>query len=479
MRPKTGLLAALLATLVLSPLNALASGDAAAPAVADPSALGPSTLAAVWLIVAAILVFWMQAGFSLFEAGFCRAKNVVNVLMKNLMVLSLGSVAFCTLGFGIMFGASSGWFGSSGFFFAGLDADATGYAFLLFQTMVCVTAITIVSGALAERTKFSAYLIASVCIAALVYPVFGAWAWGGLLHGGGWLQGGEHSLLLRLGLPPFIDFAGSSVVHSLGGWAALAGAIILGPRTGKYDEQGNVKPLLGHSMVLSCLGCFILWMGWFGFNAGASLVASDASLGASRFVTFGLVALNTTLAAGAAASSATLTGWSINGNPDIGTTLNGALAGLVAVSAGCAYVTPAAALAIGFVAGSLVVASVLLFDRRGIDDPIGAISVHGVCGFWGTLAVGIFHAQGPSIAQLLSQSVGALACFMWSFGTSYLLFSVLRLTSGLRVSVEAEIDGLDLHEHGADAYPQDISPEPRTTSAAQSFGGDDVAIGRT
>lgn len=485
MRPMTHVATGLMAAMCLLSAPSLAMSPeahevpAASALPSAPFAIDFNTLAAVWLIFAAILVFWMQAGFSLFEAGFCRAKNVVSVLMKNLMDLSLGSIAYCTVGFGIMFGASSGWLGTDGFFFAGLDADATGYPFLLFQTMVCVTALTIMSSALSERTKFGAYLVASVAFGALVYPVFGAWAWGSLLRGGGWLEGGDNGLLARLGLPPFIDFAGSTVVHGLGGWAALAGAIRLGPRTGKYDEQGSVRPLLGHSMVLSCLGCFVLWMGFFGFNAGASLVASDQALGAGRFVTLGLIALNTTLAGAAAAASATLTGWSINGNPDIGTTLNGALAGLVAASAGCAYVTPAAALAIGFVAGSLVVASILFFERRGIDDPVGAISVHGVCGFWGTLSLGLFHAQGPSIGQLLSQSVGAVACFAWSFGCAYLIFSLLKLGSSLRVSVQAEVDGLDLHEHGADAYPQDLSLSEPSAAVAQSFGGDDVAVGRT
>jgi Amt family ammonium transporter len=334
----------------------------------------------MWTLIAAALVFFMQAGFAMVEAGFTRAKNAVNIMMKNLVDFSMGSIVFWALGFGLMFGASStGWFGTSGFFLSDFspDGDPWVLAFWMFQVVFAATAATIVSGAMAERTKFSGYLIYTVFISGLIYPVFGSWAWGSLLNGGGWLEG--------LG---FIDFAGSTVVHSVGGWAAPAGAMVLGPRMGKYLKNGQVKPILGHNIPLAALGVFILWLGWFGFNPGSTTTA-DKSIA--------MIFVNTNLAAAAGALTAMITSWMKFGKPEVGMSLNGALAGLVAITAGCANVTPNSAIVIGLVAGVIVVMSVLFFDRIRIDDPVGAISVHGVIGAWGTLAAGLFDMGGFSI----------------------------------------------------------------------------------
>ena len=322
----------------------------------------------VWTLVAAALVFFMQAGFAMVEAGFTRAKNAINIMMKNLMDFSMGTLAFWAIGFGLMFGASSGWLGTNGFFLSDftVGGDPWVLAFWMFQVVFAATAATIVSGAMAERTKFSRYMIYSVVICGIIYPVFGGWAWGGLFHGGGWLE--------KLG---FIDFAGSTVVHSVGGWAALAGAIVLGPRIGKFTKDGKVKPILGHNLPLAALGVFILWLGWFGFNPGSTTAASKD---------IAMIFVNTNLAAAAGAVLAMFTSWMRIGKPDIGMSLNGALAGLVAITAGCANVTPLSAVIIGAVAGIIVVLAVFFFDKIKVDDPVGAISVHGVNGAWGTLA---------------------------------------------------------------------------------------------
>lgn len=409
---------------------------------------------ALWTVVAAILVFWMQAGFSLVEAGFTRAKNVVNILMKNLMDFSLGSVVFWALGFGLMFGASNGWVGTSSFFLSGDDSGTWSYTFLLFQTVFAATAATIVSGAMAERTKFVAYLCYSVVITGFIYPVFGSWAWGGLFEGGGWLEAPSGGLLEGWGLPAFIDFAGSTVVHSVGGWAALAGALVVGPRLGKYNNEG--APIRGHSMALATLGVFILWMGWFGFNAGSTTgVTGGASPSSGAGKAIGLIAVNTNLAACAGALLAMFTTWLRIGKPEISMALNGALAGLVAITAGCATSTPFGALAIGAIAGVIVVFSVDLLEALQIDDPVGAVSVHGVCGAWGTLATAIFHVGGFNSQQMLSQLIGIGAAFVWSFSASWLLFKLVDRIIGLRVPADDEIDGLDISEHGGEAYPGD------------------------
>ena len=390
----------------------------------------------VWTLVAAALVFFMQAGFALVEAGFTRAKNAVNIMMKNLMDFSMGTLAFWALGFGLMFGASSsGWLGTSGFFLSDftVGGDPWVLAFWMFQVVFAATAATIVSGAMAERTKFSSYMIYSVIVCGVIYPVFGGWAWGGLFHGGGWLE--------KLG---FIDFAGSTVVHSVGGWAALAGAIVLGPRIGKYTKDGKVRPILGHNLPLAALGVFILWLGWFGFNPGSTTAASKD---------IAMIFVNTNLAAAAGAVLAMLTSWMKIGKPDVGMSLNGALAGLVAITAGCANVTPLSAVIIGAIAGIMVVLAVFFFDKIKVDDPVGAISVHGVNGAWGTLAAGLFNIGGTSAKIIGVQLLGIGACFAWTFVTALILFKIIDKTVGLRVTPEEEREGLDYTEHGGNAYP--------------------------
>jgi ammonium transporter, Amt family len=390
----------------------------------------------LWTLVAAALVFFMQAGFAMVETGFTRAKNAINIMMKNLMDFSIGSLGFFAIGFGLMFGASAtGWFGTTGFFLSDfkIGGDPWVLAFWMFQVVFAATAATIVSGAMAERTKFSGYLIYSFVISALIYPIFGGWAWGGLFNGGGWLE--------KLG---FIDFAGSTVVHSVGGWSALAGAIVLGPRMGKYTKDGRVKPILGHNMPLAALGVFILWLGWFGFNPGSTTAANKD---------IAMIFVNTNLAAAAGCILAMLASWLKFGKPEIGMSLNGALAGLVAITSPCATVTPGSAIIIGAVAGVLVMFSVLFFDKIRVDDPVGAISVHGVCGAWGTLSAGIFAIDGLSLSVIGVQLLGIVACFLWVFPTTFIMFKLIAKTIGLRVSPEEELEGLDLAEHAGNAYP--------------------------
>ena len=391
----------------------------------------------VWTLVAAFLVFFMQAGFAMVEAGLTRSKNTVNILMKNLMDFAVGSIVFWAIGFGIMFGATNGLFGTDGFFFSDFskDGDNWVFAFWMFQVVFAATAATIVSGAMAERTKFVGYLIYSAIVSAIIYPIFGSWAWGSLFHGNGWLEG--------LG---FIDFAGSSVVHSVGGWAALAGAIVLGPRIGKYTKDGKVKAIPGHNITLAALGTFILWFGWFGFNPGSTTAANTDTA---------LIAVNTNLAAAAGAIAAMFTAWVIFKKPEATMTFNGALAGLVAITAPCANVSPLSAVLIGLIGGVLVVLSVLFFDKVAkVDDPVGAISVHGVCGAWGTLSAGLFDINGFSWSVVGVQVVGILACFAWAFTTAFILFKIIEKTIGLRVKPEEELEGLDIGEHGLEAYPE-------------------------
>ena len=393
----------------------------------------------VWTCIAAFLVFFMQAGFAMVEAGFTRAKNAVNILMKNLMDFSVGSLAFFLIGFGLMFGKTNGLFGTTLFGLSGVE-PGTGWnwTFLIFQTVFAATAATIVSGAMAERTKFIAYLCYSAVISLVIYPVFGSWAWGSLLDGGGWLE--------NLG---FHDFAGSTVVHSIGGWLALAGAIMLGPRVGKYGPDGKPKAIMGHNLPLAALGVFILWFGWFGFNPG-STTTGDSSIG--------YIAVTTNLAAAAGAVTALITSWSVIKKPDISMTLNGALAGLVAITCPCDGVSPFGAIIIGGVGGILVVLSVLFIDYvLKIDDPVGAVSVHGVNGLWGTLSFGLFAMDGGlfyggGIKLFAVQLLGAATAFVWAFGLGLILFFVLKSSVGLRVSSEEELKGLDIGEHGMEAY---------------------------
>ena len=406
----------------------------------------------VWTLVAAILVFMMQAGFALVETGFTRAKNAANIMMKNLMDFAAGSLAFYVLGAALMFGATKlgGALGWGGLGMPGL-AEGEGswnWTFLFFQTMFAATAATIVSGAVAERIEFKSYLIYSILVSAIVYPISGHWMWGGLAGEGsaGWLEG--------LG---FHDFAGSTVVHSVGGWIALAGAIALGPRIGKYHANGKPNPIPGHSLVLGTLGVFLLWIGWFGFNPG-SYTAGIGSIGR--------VAMTTNLAACAGTVAALATAWAIMGKPDLTMALNGSLAGLVAVTAPCDLVTANASIVIGLVAGVLVVLSVFALDKIHIDDPVGAVSVHCVNGVWGTLAVGLFAAPtvagygnefaglfyGGGFHLLGVQALGALCTAAWAFGCGITIFLVLKKFGILRVPAKTELKGLDLVEHGQDAY---------------------------
>lgn len=429
-----------LIALTAAALTAVASPDpllAQDAATAEAIALLQRHADFVWTILAAVLVLLMQAGFSLIEVGMTRAKNAVNICMKNIMDLSMGSLAFWLVGFGIMFGPSGGWFGTGSFMLSdyATDQDPWLYAFWIFQTVFAATAATIVSGAVAERTKFSVYIMYSVFLTAIVYPVFGSWAWGSLYKGDGWLEG--------LG---FIDFAGSTVVHSVGGWGALAGAMVVGPRLGRFTVEGKPRAMPGHNLVYVTLGMFILWFGWFGFNAGSTTAAT---------VDIALIAVNTNLSAAAGALGAMITAWLFLKKPDATMTINGALAGLVGITAGCANVVPGAAILIGLAAGVLVVFSVLFFDRRQIDDPVGAISVHGVCGAWGTLAAGLFNAGGVTLAIIGTQLLGIFAAFVWVFGTMLAFFKIVDATVGMRVSAEEEIAGLDVFEHGNEAYGPD------------------------
>ncbi len=396
----------------------------------------------LWLVIAAALVFFMQAGFALVETGLTRAKNATNIIMKNLMDFCLGSIAFWMLGWGLMYGTSmlGGFVGFSDFF-RGTMEDVNYYRDWFFQAVFAATAATIVSGAMAERTQFKSYLIYTVFISALIYPVSGHWIWGG-----GWLAARG-----------FHDFAGSTVVHSVGGWAALVGAFVLGPRKGKYvGKNGStiVKAMPGHNIPLAALGVFILWFGWYGFNAGSTL--SGMSVDIAR------VAVTTTLAASAGALSAMFVSWIMFKKPDASMTMNGVLAGLVAITAPCAVVSPGAALAIGLIAGALVVGSVEFIDKAlKIDDPVGAVSVHMVNGVFGTLAVGIWGnvdgvavglLHGGGLAQLGLQVLGVAAVGAWAVFTSLALFLAIKAVFGLRVSAKDELLGLDLSEHKSEAY---------------------------
>jgi len=428
----------LVLTVLLTPL-AVVAAPAESSSIETIKEELQTNINIVWTCIAAFLVFFMQAGFAMVEAGFTRAKNAVNILMKNLMDFSIGTIAFFLIGFGLMFGKTNGLFGTTLFGLSGVEPGADwNWTFLIFQTVFAATAATIVSGAMAERTKFVGYLIYSFFITLFIYPVFGSWAWGGLLDGGGWLE--------NLG---FLDFAGSTVVHSIGGWLALAGAIVLGPRIGKYGPDRKPKAILGHNIPLAALGVFILWFGWFGFNPGSTTVG-DGSIG--------YIAVTTNLSAAAGAIVAMAISWIVMKKPDASMALNGALAGLVSITAPCDGVTPAGAIIIGIVGGALVVLAVLFIDHvLKIDDPVGAVSVHGVCGTWGTLATGLFNAEsgllyGGGLKQLGVQALGAGAAFVWAFGLGLILFYAISKTIGLRVTPEEELKGLDIGEHGMEAY---------------------------
>ena len=436
------------------------------PAPAEPAApAGPAEwkVAAdtVWTLVTAMLVFFMNLGFAMVESGFCRSKNAVNILSKNFIVFAVSSIAFWVLGWGLMFGSGSGFVGTSGLFLlSGADnSPMTGDAYagdyasiawatvpllakFFFQLVFAGTAATIVSGAVAERIKYISFIVFSFFLVGLIYPIVGHWIWGG-----GWLAG-----------KGMWDFAGSTVVHSVGGWAALAGVIVLGPRIGKYGADGRVNAIPGHSMTSATIGAIVLWLGWFGFNPGSTMAAAVGDI--SRIV----VTTNTAAAAGLLA--ATATAWIMLGKPDLGMSVNGLLAGLVGVTASCAYISVGSSFWIGAIAGVLVVFAVLMFDKLKLDDPVGALAVHLCCGVWGTLAVGLFAEDqflpnttgngllfGGGVKLLMSQITGVVAVGLFTFVLSYAVWIIIKMAMGLRVSESEEIEGLDIGEHGQSAYP--------------------------
>jgi Amt family ammonium transporter len=432
----------------------------------------------VWTLIAGMLVFFMALGFACVESGLCRAKNAVTVLAKNFIVFAVASIAFLVLGWGLMFGNGNPFFGTEGLWFVGGadNSPAMGDAYkgaygainwtgiplwtkFFFQLVFAATAATIVSGAVAERIKFGAFYIFSFVLVGLIYPVVGHWIWGG-----GWAA--------SLGM---FDFAGSTVVHSTGGWAALAGAIVLGPRLGKYSREGKSLPLPGHSLALATIGVFVLWFGWFGFNPGSTMAADAGAIGR--------IAVATNTAAAAAAIAASLTAWMLLGKPDLTMILNGGLAGLVAITAPCAFVSIPSSLIIGLIAGVLVVLSVLFFDKIKVDDPVGAISVHLVCGAFGTICVGLFAQDqftpnttgngllfGGGAGLLMAQLAGILGVGAFVFVSSMVIWKIIGATLGVRVSAEEELEGLDIGEHGNVAYPDFVTVGARGSSMMAESG---------
>jgi Amt family ammonium transporter len=398
-----------------------------------------SAIDTIWVLLCAALVFIMEGGFAFLEAGFIRSKNSINIVMKVFTDCTVGMLSYWVMGFAIMYGADqAGLFGSSGFFIGGnlshLKLNIPIYAYWIFQAAFAMAMASIVSGAVAERMKFGPYIIYTALAAGLIYPVAGHWVWAV----GGWLG--------KMGM---LDFAGSSVVHAVGGWSALAAVLVLGPRTGKFKEDGSVNFLPPHNLHLAFLGTFILWFGWFGFNAGSSLSGLDINIGR--------IVVTTNLAAAAGGTVAALFTMFRYGKADPSMTMNGSLAGLVAITAGTAFVNPACAVLIGAVAGVLVVLAVNFFDRVLVDDPVGAIAVHGVNGVWGILAVGLFAEKGGlfyggGVHLLTIQLLGVLVVSLWAFVTTYTIFTILKKTMGIRVSIEEEMDGLDISEHGISAY---------------------------
>ena len=412
-----------------------------------------------WLLIAAFLVFIMQAGFAMLEAGFVRSKNTVNILMKNILDVSAGAIAFWAIGWGIAYGFSgdttNAFMGDGHFFLASFDD----WPSWIFQFAFAATAATIVSGAMAERTAFRGYLFYTVFITAFIYPVVVHWAW----DSNGWLTAFRDD---PIGTNGYLDFAGSGVVHMVGGFAGLMGAIIVGPRIGRFGKDGSINPIPGHSLSMATLGVFILWFGWYGFNPGSTLglTGGFAALAAK-------VAVNTTLAAGAGTVCCALISKMRTGKYDTGLTLNGALGGLVAITAPCAVVDPWAAILIGAIAAPIVIFGIEALDRLRIDDPVGAISVHGLAGVWGVLSVGLFATQtgladayvasdtyglflGGGAEQLGIQAIGVAAIAGWTIVTSAILFLAIKYTVGLRVSEDEELRGLDIVEHGVEAYPE-------------------------
>ncbi len=437
-------------------IGGLLRADEEAAIKASDIKIGMDTM---WVMLTAFLVFFMNLGFAAVESGFARAKNCVNIMSKNFVVFAVSSLGFLILGWGLMFGDGVGLIGLKGLFFAGGtdNSPAIGDAYqgvysaiswtgvplwakFFFQLVFCGTAATIVSGAVAERIKYQSFIVFSFVMAMLIYPVVGHWVWGG-----GWLA--------KMGM---FDFAGSTVVHCVGGWAALAGVIILGPRIGKFSN-GQIKSIPGHNLSLAAVGTFVLWFGWFGFNPGSTMAADP--------VVISHVAVTTNLAAAAAIMSATLMSYLLLGKPDLGMTLNGCLAGLVAITAPCAFVGVGSALVIGLIAGALVVLSVMMFDRLRLDDPVGALSVHLVNGVFGTICVGLFAQDkmtgtttgnglffGGGLSLLKAQLAGVIIVGAFVFLMSMVAWVIIRAVMGLRVSREEEMRGLDIGEHGNEAY---------------------------
>lgn len=424
----------------------------------------------IWVLVTAKLVFFMNLGFAMVESGFARAKNCVNILSKNFIVFAVSSLGFLILGWGLMFGDGNPFLGLKGLWFVGgLDnSPAIGEAYkgvyssiswtavplwakFFFQLVFCGTAATIVSGAVAERIKYKAFILFSFIMTMIIYPIVGHWIWGG-----GWLA--------QKGM---FDFAGSTVVHSVGGWAALAGVLLLGPRFGKY-ANGRINPIPGHNLSLATIGTFVLWFGWFGFNPGSTMSADPAAISH--------IAVTTNTAAAAAIMSSTIISWILLGKPDLGMTLNGCLAGLVAITAPCAFVNVGSSIIIGLIAGILVVLSVIGFDKIKVDDPVGALSVHLVNGIFGTLCVGLFTQDkiigvatgnglfyGGGTKLLMAQLSGIIAAGAYTFIVSLIAWGILKAIMGIRVSLQEEIEGLDIGEHGNAAYPEFLRRKPAYT----------------
>lgn len=408
------------------------------------------SLDTVWMLLAAMLVFFMQPGFALVEAGFTRVKNTSNILMKNFLDFSLGAILFWAVGFGIMFGTGNFMGVPHLFDLSFYESELPKEGFLIFQTVFCATAATIVSGAMAERTKFSMYLAYTVLISVLIYPVSGHWTWGG-----GWLMNGETaSFMMNTFGTTFHDFAGSTIVHSVGGWIALVGAAVLGPRIGKYGKDGKSKAIPGHNLTIAALGVFILWFGWFGFNPGSQLAAA----GEGNREAISHVFLTTNLSACAGGFFSLIVAWLKFGKPSLSLTLNGVLAGLVGITAGCDLVSPIGAVLIGAICGTAMIFAVEFIDHKlKIDDPVGASSVHGVCGFLGTVLTGFFATEagclyGGGFGLLGAQTFGAIVVGTWAAGMGYIIFKGLDLVHGLRVPARVEEEGLDIYEHGETAY---------------------------
>lgn len=441
-----------LTTMAEGVTGELATDAPIAKALAAVDTVGDLVLGlnTVWMLLAAMLVFFMQPGFALVEAGFTRVKSTANILMKNLVDFTFGSLLYWAVGFGLMFGVGS-FVGMPHFFdLSFMDSELPAEGFLVFQTVFCATAATIVSGAMAERTKFSMYLVYTIFISVLIYPISGHWTWGG-----GWLMNGEEgSFMMNLFGTTFHDFAGSTVVHSVGGWIALVGAAIVGPRIGKYGKDGKSKAIPGHNLTLACLGVFILWFGWFGFNPGSQLAAAGEE---DRFA-ISHVFLTTNLSACAGGFFALLISWFKYGKPSLSLTLNGVLAGLVGITAGCDLVSPLGAVIIGSICGIAMIFSVDFIDKvLKIDDPVGASSVHGVCGVLGTILTGFLATEegllyGGGAGLLGAQAFGALVVGAWAAGMGYIIFKALDKIHGLRVPARVEEEGLDVYEHGESAY---------------------------